>query len=205
MWVDSSTKILTDDIVFMEQIHSAEVGVLTEKALSDMKKEGNLTFWGVDALLTDIKGVYLCVRTADCYPVLLFDKVREVVAVVHSGREGTRQKIVQKVIMTMKEVYKSDPADIKMSVGVGICSEHYEVSPEVAEDFGNVFGEYTFSRKLDLAGAIRSTALLSGIKEANIEQKSGCTYEDEQHYSYRRDRTNRRQISITGMVYGRDI
>ena len=44
---------------------------------------------GVDALVTNVPGVAISVRTADCIPVLLYDPVNEAVAAVHDGWRGT--------------------------------------------------------------------------------------------------------------------
>ena len=40
---------------------------------------------GVDALVTNLTGVAIGVRTADCIPVLLYDPVRRAIGAAHSG------------------------------------------------------------------------------------------------------------------------
>ena len=44
----------------------------------------NTELEGVDALVTDIPGYCLCVSTADCVPVLLYDTRKKVVAVSYT-------------------------------------------------------------------------------------------------------------------------
>ena len=40
---------------------------------------------GVDALSTSLNDVCICVRTADCIPILLWDDTTHVVSAVHAG------------------------------------------------------------------------------------------------------------------------
>ncbi len=47
-----------------------------------------------DALITNKPGITLMIRVADCVPIVLFDPVRRVVAVVHAGWKGTLADIV---------------------------------------------------------------------------------------------------------------
>lgn len=53
---------------------------------------------GYDAFVTNMPGVAIGVRTADCIPVLLYDPVKRVVAAVHAGWKGTVLHISQKAI-----------------------------------------------------------------------------------------------------------
>lgn len=53
---------------------------------------------GMDALITNVPGYCVCVTTADCVPVLLYDKKQHVVAAVHAGWKGTVKHIVSNVM-----------------------------------------------------------------------------------------------------------
>ena len=53
---------------------------------------------GMDALITNVPGYCVCVTTADCVPVLLYDKKQHVVAAVHAGWKGTVKHIVSHVM-----------------------------------------------------------------------------------------------------------
>ena len=56
-----------------------------------------------DAVITDRPGLCVCVKTADCIPVLLYDTKQRLVAAVHAGWRGTVSRIVQKTIKQMHE------------------------------------------------------------------------------------------------------
>ena len=44
---------------------------------------------GVDALITKEPGCCICISTADCIPILLYDRKNQVVAAAHAGWRGT--------------------------------------------------------------------------------------------------------------------
>ena len=82
-----------DRLVWMEQVHGAEVAVL------DGPPSGPLA--GTDAVVTTARDLVLCVLTADCVPVLLTDPVAGVVAAVHAGREGVRKGVLPATLSAM--------------------------------------------------------------------------------------------------------
>ena len=90
---------------------------------------------GVDALVTDSRGICLGVLTADCVPILLSDPVRHVVAAVHSGWRGTVKRILSKAVVFMREEYGSCPSDIEAVIGPCIGLDAFEVGQEVYDAF----------------------------------------------------------------------
>ena len=64
------------ELVIPHQTHSDHVKVVDTIQV-------NTELEGVDALVTDIPGYCLCVSTADCVPVLLYDTRKKVVAAIH--------------------------------------------------------------------------------------------------------------------------
>ena len=81
--------------IVANQTHSDNIKIITKKetkgweSLSDAIED-------CDALITDLKDVVLNVLTADCVPILLYDKKKEVVAAIHAGWKGTKAQIVFK-------------------------------------------------------------------------------------------------------------
>lgn len=71
------------------QVHGCRVAVVDRP---DMTRED---LDGFDAFVTALPGVAICVRTADCVPVLLYDPVKRVVAAAHSRWKGTVLHISQ--------------------------------------------------------------------------------------------------------------
>jgi copper oxidase (laccase) domain-containing protein len=76
------------------QVHGTELRIVDKTFLEFSDKEQTKMLIGVDALATHEKGICICVSTADCIPVLLYDKQNDVISVVHAGWRGTLQRIV---------------------------------------------------------------------------------------------------------------
>lgn len=91
--------------------------------------------YGVDALITDQRGITIGVRTADCVPVLLYDARRHAAAAIHSGWKGTLHNITAKTIERMQECYGSNPEDIRAVIGPCIHIDAFEVGEEVYTEF----------------------------------------------------------------------
>src|ERR687898_1921375 len=82
-----------DRLVWMNQVHGTGVAVV------DGPQDGPVP--ATDALVTNVRGLVLCVLVADCVPILLADPVAGVVAAVHAGREGVRTGVVPATLAAM--------------------------------------------------------------------------------------------------------
>jgi len=90
---------------------------------------------GVDALVTDRRGVALFATYADCYPIVLWDSEHRCAALVHAGWRGTVARVGPAALKVMRDEYGSDPTHVKAGIGPGICGRCYEVGEEVASQF----------------------------------------------------------------------
>jgi YfiH family protein len=179
-----------DQFVFPRQTHSDHVVVvssaITTTAIAD-----------TDALITNEPGLFVCVQTADCVPILLFDPEKKVVAAIHAGWRGTVSKIVAKTVGKMVEKFGSQPSDILAGIGPSIHMHAYEVGPEVV---GKVQANFSNSPALlkpslnegkaffDLWEANKTVLIDAGIPEENIEVMGLCSFEQvDLFYSARRD------------------
>ena len=68
-----------------------------------------------DAIVTDKPGVAIGIKTADCAPVLLFDRQRKIIAAVHAGWRGTALGIAGKAVRVMAGRFRSRPQDPRPS------------------------------------------------------------------------------------------
>ena len=121
--------VLPMRVVQAHQVHGDRVAVVTSARTTREELEG------YDALVTDVPGVAIGARTADCIPVLMYDPVRRVVAAVHSGWKGTVLKIAAKALAVMASKYGTRAADILAVIGPGIGPDSFQVGPEVTEAF----------------------------------------------------------------------
>ena len=121
--------VLPMRVVQAHQVHGDRVAVVTSACTTREELEG------YDALVTDVPGVAIGARTADCIPVLMYDPVHRAVAAVHSGWKGTVLKIAAKTLAVMASKYGTRAADIIAVIGPGIGPDSFQVGPEVAEAF----------------------------------------------------------------------
>ena len=168
--------VLPTDLAVLKQIHSDVVLTATH---SGPCGDG-------DGLITNVPGLAISIRTADCYPILLVDERNRTVAAVHAGWRGTSARIVQKTLARMQKMYGTEPGDIRAAIGPGIGSCCYEVGPEVARQFGYVVGEQTH---LNLVSENRKQLEDAGVPAGKIEALGVCTFcNAERFFSYRRER-----------------
>jgi len=189
-------QIKVSDIYFMDQIHSDIVVNLDDSP--EMEKN---VIPQCDGLITSLRGIFLAVKTADCFPILVYDMEKQVIAAIHSGCESTRLRIVEVVLRIMYDRYACRAENIKVEIGVGISRKNYHVSAEIVESFKKTFYDTEIDEYLDLNKIIIDTALKNSILASNITSYGGCTYDDSNYNSFRRDKTQKRQLSIIGMVY----
>jgi len=175
-------------LVFPRQEHTSRVVILTRNPETEIR--------GADALVTATPGLCLCVQTADCVPILLYDPVEKAIAAVHAGWRGTAGKIVAEAVSKMVAGFGSLPGNIYAIIGPSIGPEVYEVGAEVVETFiksmpspEKIFRPLPGGKALlNLWEANRLILQQSGIAAKNIEIAGLCTFSNnQQFFSARRD------------------
>ena len=173
-------------VVIPRQTHTTNVRVIADVPTSEELQD-------VDAVVTHLTGFCLCVSTADCVPVLLYDKDKQVVAAIHAGWRGTVGRIVEKTLEVMKRHYGTEGKDVVACIGPSISLESFEVGDEVYAAFEEAgFDMNRIARRyekwhLDLWEANRMQLLACGVLPEHIEVAGVCTYQQhEDFFSARR-------------------
>ena len=176
--------------IFPRQTHSNHVVVVQESTEAAEVQD-------TDALVTNERGVCICVQTADCVPVMIYDPGRKVVAAIHAGWRGTVGKIVEKTVKKMQDVFQSDPAELLAGIGPSISTLNYEVGEEVIravqENFPNHDQLLLPSKNegkayFDLWKANQFLLVGAGLSAQNVEIMNLCSYGEEgDFFSARRD------------------
>jgi polyphenol oxidase len=150
-----------------------------------------------DALISNLPGIDLTIRTADCLPILIADRRNRAVAAVHAGWRGVVAEIVPKTIDGMRQQFGSNPEDLLVVIGPGIGACCFEVGPEVAVQF-----QLSGRTKIDLAETVRQQLGRNGVTMGQISASGRCTYCESQLFeSYRRDRDRAgRMTALIGLV-----
>jgi purine-nucleoside/S-methyl-5'-thioadenosine phosphorylase / adenosine deaminase len=145
-----------------------------------------------DAVITREAGVLIGVQVADCVPVLVYDRRKEVIGAVHAGWRGTSEGILKNTLRTMMEKFMCESSDILIAIGPSIKSCCYEVGYDVvhAVGHGTGEGEYLLHKGerycLDLPTANKYQAMSVGVPEAGIWLSGECTFcNPDKFFSYR--------------------
>ncbi|MCI8331635.1 MAG: peptidoglycan editing factor PgeF [Clostridiales bacterium] len=170
--------IRPETIVSAKQIHSS---LVYEVGPSDV----GLGRFEADGFVTKAKNVALCIKIADCVPVLFHDPVSQVIGACHAGWRGTAAGIAPITVEHMCRL-GAKQENIQAAIGPCIHSCCYEVSedfkeavtglqsPAFADQFIHplaVTGKY----KADLCGMNQFLLTKAGVPAQNINICPACT------------------------------
>lgn len=172
-------EIPVENFLVLNQVHGDDIFVIPPHGEYFTSRDA----LNYDAIVTDRTDVAICIKTADCAPVLLADPVRKVIAAVHAGWRGTALGITAKVARLMQTSYRSEPADLLAAIGPSIGGCCYEVDAATADAFNRQKNGTAILRPgkkegkwmLDLVEANRRQLLGCGLPAANIEAAGLCT------------------------------
>ena len=117
-------------LVNLNQIHSAVIHRVRRGEKLPPKGDG---------LITDVRGVILTVKVADCVPVIIADRRRKAVGIFHAGWRGTAARVVEKGVGELRHHFNCDPSDLVASIGPAIGRCCYEIGNEVESEFESQF------------------------------------------------------------------
>ena len=183
-----------DNIVYNTQVHGADVRiVLSEADITGNGKEA-------DGLITSLQATPLLIFTADCVPVVFYDKQQGVVALAHAGWRGTYADIAGEMVNIMTGKYGCKVENIKVIIGPSVSVDNYEVSHNLIEKFivlevQDYYKENGGKYYLDLWQLNKELLKKCGILEDNIKIIDFCTVRDnDKFFSYRLDNTTPKRI-----------
>lgn len=200
-----TTKIADNDlnkwngrVFYPIQRHTDNIYILNDNRQIDV---------AADAVITDRRGILIGVKVADCVPILLYDRRRDVIGAVHAGWRGTAKGILKKTIKTMSDIYGSCGDDILIAIGPSIKGCCYEVGVDVMESVYKATGEGEYYKGIDgrhyldlsMANIIQAQSM--GVPQDNIWYSDECTFCNPlKFYSYRYSGTSTgRQGGFIGM------
>ncbi|MCY6959449.1 peptidoglycan editing factor PgeF [Clostridium brassicae] len=170
------------EVGYLNQVHSDLVHIYSRQI-----QDG-------DALITSKKGVAIGVFSADCVPIIIFDKKNKVAAAVHSGWRGTIKCICINAINRMIGEFNTSVEDLSIYIGPHNQSCCYEVSEELINEFKSLSLYKNFNiaegRNLNLQKCILIQLNSLGVKDDQVKTLDICTFcnKDYSMYSYRKNR-----------------
>ncbi len=185
------------NIFLLHQIHSNKF-VFINKYSKYLKKKK------ADALITNIPKLPIAILTADCAPILIYDKQKKMIGAIHAGWKGAYKGIISKVINFM--IKKGcEKKNIIAAIGPCIAQKNYNVK----EDFRRKFlkkdkRNMVFFKKrknlicFDLSKYIKSQLKL--MKITNLDTINIDTFPKKNNFF-----SARRSLRLNHDDYGRNI
>ena len=197
--LETAMGVLPGSLQFMNQVHSAVVVEASGPTGTDGPDPGAPT---ADGLLSADGRTPLAVLVADCVPVLLAGTGaggHPVTAAVHAGRKGLLDGILPAAVDRMQA---AGGTDLHAWIGPCVCGSCYEVPAAMQEDAVRVLPATAARTRrgtpaLDLPAGAEAQLAALGVR---VERISGCTLENEQLSSHRRDPSSGR---IAGVIWRR--
>ena len=155
-------------------------------------------------MITNQKNTPIGVLTADCVPILICDKRKNLIAAIHAGWKGAYKDIISKVINFLIKK-GSNPRNITAAIGPSISFKNYEVKQDFKRKFikkdkkNNKFFKIKYKKLyFDLPSYVKSCLLKNKIK--NIESINIDTFDINNNFF-----SARRALSLNHDDYGRNI
>lgn len=192
------------NLSFLRQTHSdIVIEAPFRENISGERPEG-------DAQVTHQRKLALCVRTADCLPVMLYNSESGEIAAIHAGWRGIENEIIRKTCTRMAK--NASPSEIYAWVGPHISSGSFEVENDVARRLETCFDAVrgcselqgvslphadTEKKYIDLFAIAKAQLGASGVSLSRISSLGIDTMTSSEHASYRRSGPSAgRQISF---------
>lgn len=181
--VAKSMSVTFDTLYIPKQVHQDRILKVDDSTTTEDLE-------ATDALITNSTNVCIAVMSADCVPILLYDRKNHAAGAVHSGWKGTVAHILTKTLQAMQQEFGTQGTDVVAAIGPSVCQASYEVGHEVVEAVRKSFNQSETllqlqengKAKLDLwqANYLQLTAF--GVKPENITIASTCTVIHNQHF-----------------------
>jgi YfiH family protein len=189
----------------VNQVHGDDI-LVVESDAGDFHGHQGLEY---DGIITNRPGLAVGVKTADCVPVFVVDRVKHIIGVVHAGWRGTSLGIAAKAINILVDRFSSRTEDIVAVIGPSIGPCCYEVDDVVFNSMKNDPERARVLRKgdtdnkwmFDLSSANRLHIIRAGVHPENVAVAEVCTScRRETFFSHRGEGGNTgRQLSFIMM------
>ena len=194
-----SKKIGVDknNLFTMNQTHSNKVVIINEA-------NKNIKRINADALITSIENIAISVLTADCVPILIYEKKHNTIGCIHAGWKGALSGIIENTFNQLIQINEDNIFYVVVGPCIGL--KNYEVGKEFYEDFirENKMNKIFFISKnngkffFDLRKYVNSKITKFDVKY--LENIDLDTFEEkEKFFSFRRS------IKLEEKDYGRCI
>jgi YfiH family protein len=171
-----------DKLVLMYQTHSNKV--------IEIKKNNYRKKIIADAMITKMKDLAICVVTADCVPIIVYDSRSEIIGCIHAGWKGAFYGIIDNTIKRIKKLSSNNK--IYSALGPCIGKKSYEVDAKFYKKFVSKSWKnkiyFTHKNKTKKLFNLRKFVTDKLLKlSVNVDQVNKDTFAEKSNFfSYRR-------------------
>ena len=123
--VAKKMSVKNSHLILMHQTHSDKVIEINK---NNYKKKISS-----DAMITKMRGIALGVVTADCVPILIYDKKNKIIGCIHAGWRGAITGVIKNTIIKIRNLNSDNK--IYATIGPCIGKESYEVDLKFFKNF----------------------------------------------------------------------
>lgn len=193
-----------DHFVCANQTHSANFHRVTIEDKGRGARTQDTAIPDTDALYTFESNIILTSFSADCVPIIFYNKVNGLIGVIHSGWQGTIKEVTLKLFNHLKNAENCNPRDFHVQIGSALSQEKFEVDIDVYTKFNNLgyakdyiyFKSSTNKYHIDNQLTVKKQCELAGIPTDQITIDPTCTFISPDGFSYREDRQSGRHLSF---------
>ena len=123
--VAKKISVKNNHLILMYQTHSNKV--------IEIKKNNYKKKIRADAMVTKMRGIALGVVTADCVPILIYDRKNKIIGCIHAGWRGAISGVIKNTILKIRKLNSDNK--IYATIGPCIGKESYEVDLKFFKNF----------------------------------------------------------------------
>ena len=181
-FVAKTMAVKRDKLVLMHQTHSNKV--------VEIKKNNYRKKIIADAMITKMKDLTICVVTADCVPIIVYDSRSQIIGCIHAGWKGAFYGIIDNTIKRIKKLSSNNK--IYSALGPCIGKKSYEVDTKFYKKFVSKSWKnkiyFTHKNKTKKLFNLRKFVTDKLLKlSVNVDQVNKDTFAEKSNFfSYRR-------------------
>ncbi len=137
-----------------------------------------------DAVATDIIGLTLTIRFADCQNFIVWEPEKHVACLIHAGWRGLKSGVIGNAFALLKKEWSIDPKDTVVVAGPSLCMNCAKFTDPKTE--APELSKYTQGLQIDLRRAADDQLFALGVSRERFERSSDCTRcAPERYFTYR--------------------
>lgn len=166
------------DVIVANLVHGSKLTMVGKSESGRGVEDPETAIKESDGLIAQDKNVFLMITVFDCLPIMIYDPIKQNVGIIHAGWRGISNHIIHHGIAKFMN-FGSDPENLIVGIGPGICQRHFVVKDDVLSLFQELYPKATFLRNhdgyVDLKKAVLDDFLRDHVAKENIEVSNDCT------------------------------